>query len=353
MTTSHKVALLFGGRSGEHEVSVRSAQAVAHGLRQRHEVLLILVDRTGRWFLQPGPEPSEQGGEAIFIVPNHDERGALRRLSDASVVARPDVWFPVMHGTYGEDGTIQGLLELAGVPYVGSGVAGSAAGMDKDLMKAVFGAAGLPQVPYRVLRQPQDARGALEGLRFPVFVKPANLGSSVGISKVKRQEDLRAALDEAFRYDVKVLIEEGLDVREIEIAVLGNDDPEASVPGEIIPDREFYDYDSKYSSDSKTRLEIPAQLEPAVAQQVRELAVKCFRAIDAAGLSRVDFFVEKTTGRVFLNEINTLPGFTSISMYPKLWEATGVAYADLLERLLALGIERHARRSSLRTDFRA
>jgi D-alanine-D-alanine ligase len=350
MTTSPpRVALLFGGRSGEHEVSVRSAQSVARGLAARHAVSPIFIDREGTWRLQPGAEPQGEGGEPVFVSSAPLDRGRLRRVADASVAAEPDVFFPVLHGTYGEDGTVQGLLELAAVPYVGSGVAASAAGMDKELMKALFAQAGLPQVPYRVVRRGEPTPD-LRALGLPVFVKPANLGSSVGVSKVKRWEDLGPALETAFSFDRKVVVEAGVDAREIELSVLGNDAPTASVPGEIVPDREFYDYDSKYSADSKTELRIPAALDPAQVREVQALAVRAFRAVDAAGYSRVDFFLERGSGRFVLNEINTIPGFTSISMFPKLWEASGLAYGDLLARLVALGLERHRERSVLSTQ---
>jgi D-alanine-D-alanine ligase len=344
-----KVAVLFGGRSGEHDVSLRSAQSVAAALRPRHEPVLVLVDREGDWWLQHGAAPQDRGGVPVFLAPSPGDRGRLRHLGDAAVASEPDVFFPVLHGTYGEDGTVQGLLELAGVPYVGSGVAASAVGMDKALMKAVFGAAGLPQVAYRVLRSPAEADAAAASLRWPVFVKPANLGSSVGISKVDGPEALGPAVTAAFAYDTKVLLEQGVPVREIECSVLGNERPEASVPGEVVPDREFYDYDSKYSAASRTVLKIPAPLPAAAAEEVRRMAVAAFQAVDAAGFARVDFFVERDTGRVLLNEINTIPGFTSISMYPKLWEASGLPYADLLARLVDLARERHRSRASLRT----
>jgi D-alanine-D-alanine ligase len=348
-----KIALLFGGRSGEHEVSVRSARSVASALSSSHDVMPVLIDRAGRWWLQEGAEPQAEGGTPVFLVPSPGEGGGLRRLADASVVTRPDIYFPVLHGTYGEDGTIQGLLELAAVPYVGSGVAASAGGMDKAFMKALFTAAGLPQVPYRVVRSVAEAEAAARDLRLPLFVKPANLGSSVGISKVKRLEDLPAALEMAFAYDSKVVLEEGAEVREVEVSVLGNGNPEASLPGEIVPDREFYDYDSKYSADSRTELKIPAPLGEQTTRELRALAVRVYQAVDACGFARIDFFVEKGTDRVLVNEINTIPGFTSISMFPKLWEATGVGYRELVGRLVELGLERHREPSRLRTDFRS
>jgi D-alanine-D-alanine ligase len=352
--SSRTVALLFGGRSGEHEVSLRSAASVARGLSARHEVLPILIDKQGRWFLQQGPEPKAEGGTAVFLVPSPEDHGRLRRLADATPAAAPDIYFPVLHGTYGEDGTVQGLLELASVPYVGAGVAASAAGMDKELMKALFAQAGVEQVRYRVLRSRDAATQAelLESLGLPVFVKPANLGSSVAVSKVKTPAQLGPALELAFAYDRKVIVEAGIDAREIEVSVLGNDDPAASLPGEIVPDREFYDYDSKYSAESRTELKIPAPLDAATTASLKARAVGAFRAVDAAGYARVDFFLERGTGRVLVNEINTIPGFTSISMFPKLWAASGLGYEDLLDRLLDLGHERHAARARLRTEYR-
>jgi D-alanine-D-alanine ligase len=344
-----QVALLFGGRSGEHEVSVRSAVSVAQGLARDHDVRPVLIDREGQWLLQEGHAPQAAGGGPVFLAATPGDHGRLRSLADATVVAEPHVYFPVLHGTYGEDGTVQGLLELAGVAYVGSGVAASAAGMDKELMKALFAQADLPQVPYRVLRRGDDT-STVRDLGFPMFVKPANLGSSVGVSKVKHEADLAAALALAFSYDRKVIVEAGVDAREIELSVLGNDAPEASVPGEIVPDREFYDYDSKYSADSKTELLIPAPLDDVTREAAQSLSRRAFRAVDAAGYARIDFFLERGSGRLLLNEINTIPGFTSISMFPKLWEASGVSYADLLSRLVTLGTERHRERAGLRTQ---
>ena len=353
MNPRRKVALLFGGRSGEHEVSLRSALSVAEGLAERHEVLPLLVEKSGAWRLQPAGAPRPDGGEPVFLAASPEDGGRLRSLGDARELARPDVFFPVLHGTYGEDGTVQGLFELASVPYVGAGVLASAASMDKAIMKSLFAEAGLPQVEHRVLRA-RDAAAEAELVRelgLPLFVKPANLGSSVAVSKVKTREALAPALELAFAYDRKVVVERGHDVREIEVSVLGNEEPAASVPGEIVPDREFYDYDSKYSAESRTELHIPARLTPAESDAVRSLALRAFRAVDAAGYARVDCFVEKAGGRLLLNEINTIPGFTSISMYPKLWQASGLAYGELLARLVALGVERHGARARLRTHY--
>jgi D-alanine-D-alanine ligase len=352
-----QVALLFGGRSGEHEVSLVSGASVAGALAERHDVIPVLIDREGRWLLQPALAP--EGGEPVFLSPSPADRGALRRMSDAAVLARPDAFFPVLHGTFGEDGTVQGLLDLAAVPYAGSGVAASAAAMDKELMKALFTAAGVPQTPYRVLRGGETAGhsaagvGIIEELGLPVFVKPANLGSSVGVSKVKKASELAAALELAFAYDRKVVVEAAVkDNRELEVSILGNDDARASVPGEIVPDREFYDYDSKYSPQSRTQLLIPAPLDAAVSAEVGRLGVAAFRAVDAAGYARVDFLLDRATGKILVNEINTIPGFTSISMFPKLWAASGVPYAELVARLVSLALERHAERARLRTDYR-
>jgi D-alanine-D-alanine ligase len=353
MSPRPTVALLFGGRSGEHEVSLRSATSVAQGLAARHDVVCVLIDKQGNWLLQPGPLPRPAGGEPVFLAPAPGDGGALRRLADARETARPDVYFPVLHGTYGEDGTVQGLLELAAVPYAGAGVAASAVAMDKAMMKALFERAGLEQVPHRVLlrRDPAGERRLLDELGLPLFVKPANLGSSVGVSKVKNADALAPALELAFSYDRKVVVERGLEVREIELSVLGNEEPEASVPGEIVPDREFYDYDSKYAADSHTGLLIPAPLDAAATAQAQRLAIAAFQAVDAAGYSRVDLFLEKGSGRLLVNEINTIPGFTSISMFPKLWLASGLAYEELLARIVALALARHARSMRLRTDY--
>lgn len=355
MTARLRVALLFGGRSGEHEVSLVSAASVAAGLHSRHDVACVLIDKAGRWLLQEGEVPRPSGGEPVFLAPVPGDGGRLRRLADARELARPDVFFPVLHGTYGEDGTVQGLFELAAVPYVGAGVAASAVSMDKAMMKALFARAGLPQVEHRVLRRrdPEEEARVLADLGLPVFVKPVNLGSSVAVAKVKAKDELGPALDAALAYDRKAIVEKGVAAREIEVSVLGNDVPAASVPGEVVPDREFYDYDSKYSAESRTVLFIPARLPASVAEEVRRLGVAAFRAVDAAGYARVDFFLEKETGRLLVNEINTIPGFTSISMYPKLWEASGLPYPDLLARLVTLGIERHAARARLRTDYRS
>jgi D-alanine-D-alanine ligase len=320
-----RVGVIFGGRSGEHEVSLVSGRAVMANLdRRKYQVTPILISRDGQW------------------TPDWT---ALRRL---------DVVFPVLHGPYGEDGTIQGLLEMLGLPYVGSGVLGSAAAMDKDIAKRLFVSAGLPVAPYLSLEQSEWTRSPAKtatriqkALRYPVFVKPANMGSSVGISKVRERTGLAAALREAFRFDDKLVIEQGLDAREIECAVLGNRDPQAAAPGEVIPGREFYDYAAKYA-DAGSRTLVPAPIPAPVARKVRELAVRAYQACGCEGLARVDFFLERRTGQLYLNEINTMPGFTSISMYPMMWAAGGLRFPALLDRLIGLALERARRRGRRR-----
>ncbi|HEX6853356.1 MAG TPA: D-alanine--D-alanine ligase family protein [Candidatus Polarisedimenticolaceae bacterium] len=353
-----RVGLLFGGASVEHEVSVVSARGVAAALdAAKFECVCLAVTGDGRWLLPeagaavlaakaprveaPAPDP----GGRIVVDPGGG--GLVAQGNGEGTRSVPiDVVFSVMHGWGGEDGRVQGLLELAGVPYVGAGVLGSAVGMDKRVAKQVFEAHGLPVGPWLAIDRdawssdPRSAREAVgAATAWPVFVKPANGGSSVGISKVKAAQELDAALEEAFRHDRTAVVEQGLDVREIEVAVLGNGSPEASVPGEIVPSNEFYDYAAKYLDNAST-LRIPAPLDAATAQRVRTLAIEAFRALDLAGLARVDFFLENGSGKLFVNEVNTLPGFTPISMYPKLWEATGLAYPLLLERLIELALER-------------
>jgi D-alanine-D-alanine ligase len=360
-----RVVVLFGGRSGEHEVSLASANGVMDALDPDHyEVLPVGITKTGNWLFDGNPmqkllagndtetattpleveaELVQQSGTALVATPRTEMTGA-------ATLASADVIFPVLHGPHGEDGTVQGLFEVAGIPYVGSGVTGSAVGMDKGMMKALFANAGLPQLPYVVVTRHQWQNnpdrviaGLEETLPYPMFVKPANLGSSVGISKVRNADDLREGLTVAAGYDRRIIVEQGLDKpREIEVAVLGNDDPEASVAGEIVPlDKyEFYDYESKYS-DGQADLRIPAPISDSAMAEVRQMAVRAFQAIDAAGLSRVDFLLDRETGRFYLNEINTMPGFTPTSMYPKLWEATGVPYGALVGKLVELAIERH------------
>ena len=363
-----RLALLYGGRSGEHDVSIASATSVMQAIdRDKYDVLPVYLTPEGRWL--PGVEPARLTAGArpaaapVALFSSDPQQPGLLPLSEAPAVQPEraqavDVVFPLLHGTYGEDGTVQGLLELANVPYVGSGVLGSAAGMDKDVMKTLFAAAGLPVAPHLLVRRheweqrPATVRDrVLQTLPLPVFVKPANLGSSVGISKVGDAAGLSAALDLACRYDRRVLVEQGLDCREFECSVLGNDDPQASVIGEIIPSREFYDYQAKYSDDEASELRIPADIDAALADDLRAMAVTAFQAVDAAGLARVDFFFETSTGKPYVNEINTLPGFTTISMYPKLWAAGGLSYAHLIDNLVRLAIERHQDRQRSLTVY--
>jgi D-alanine-D-alanine ligase len=383
-----RVGILFGGRSGEHEVSLLSAASVFNAIdKSKYEVVPIGITKQGHWVtavdaerllkgkaadheerhLRAGDPEATPGaavlatGESVVVPPEPHQPGSsmaafqtdnaiFRRAADRTI--NVDIIFPVLHGTFGEDGTIQGLLELADLPYVGAGVLGSAAGMDKDIMKALFRAADLPIVKHvTVLRgdweaEPKKVQKLVESkLKYPVFVKPANLGSSVGISKAHDRKELGPAIDEAARFDRKIVIEQGVGgrkqkAREIECSVLGNDKPEASVPGEIVPGQEFYDYNAKYL-DEGSQLIIPAKLSKAEAKKVRQLAIAAFKAVDCSGLARVDFLMDPKTRKIYLNEINTMPGFTSISMYPKLWAATGVTYPELIERLIQLGLERH------------
>lgn len=379
MGRRRRVGVIFGGRSGEHEVSLASAYSVMTALDpERFEVVPIGIAKDGRWLLGADAWPTLRQAARLALGPGEEDGQVPRGVLDLADARRDDLvpcdggrietttggWlrqldvvFPVLHGTYGEDGTVQGLLELAGVPYVGAGVAGSAVAMDKILCKQILAAAGIPQCRYlAVLRRewetrPEEVAARVDALGYPCFVKPANLGSSVGITKVHHPGELADALDEAARYDRRLIVEEGLqNVREIEISVLGNDDPIASVPGEVIPCREFYDYEAKYLA-GESQILIPADLPPEVAQRIAELAVAAFRALDLAGMARIDFFVGRDDYAVYLNEPNTIPGFTPISMYPKMWEASGLPYRELLTRLVDLAIERHEDRARSRTSI--
>lgn len=355
-----RVGVIYGGRSGEHEVSVASAASIFKHLdRERYEAVPMRIEKSGQWVLGGGVPEMLSAADVV------EQRGteALQVVDASAAVSREglDIVFPVLHGPYGEDGTVQGLLELAGIPYVGSGVLGSAVGMDKAVMKTLFAAQGLPIVPHiTVMRHEWTSQtGAVTEravtLGFPLFVKPANLGSSVGISKVKSASELVAAMDLAFQFDRKVVIETGVPhAREIECAVLGNDEPEASVPGEIIvthPDG-FYSYDAKYIDPDGATWKIPADIPSEAADRVRRLSVEAFRALDLAGMARVDFFLDGKGGALYLNEVNTIPGFTTISMYPKMWAESGLPYPALLDRLITLALERHGERQALRTSVK-
>ncbi len=365
-----RVAVIFGGKSGEHEVSLLSAASVIEALpKHKYEVVPVAINKSGRWMLGDRAvqmlkgalqSPAGAAAEEKLVVLADGDRGLMEvDLARGQRLSEPvDVVLPILHGTYGEDGTVQGLLELADVPYVGAGVAASAVGMDKVLMKALFRDAGLPVVDSTFYlrgewrRDPARVRREIEArFGYPCFVKPANLGSSVGVSKVHDAGELETALALAARYDRKIVIEQAAsNAREIECSVLGNDEPIASLPGEIVPSREFYDYAAKYV-DEDSRLLIPAPLDEETTLRVRDLAVKAFKAIDCAGMARVDFFLDRAEGKVYVNEINTIPGFTKISMYPKLWEASGIPYPELLDRLIQLAIERHRDKRESATSY--
>ena len=343
-----KVGLLFGGCSGEHEVSLVSAKAIASALTkggnlEKYEVIPVYIDKQGSWHSGETAQQALTTGQPLETVANPNRWQFPAQLSEI------DVWFPILHGPNGEDGTVQGLLTLMQVPYVGSGVLGSSVGMDKIAMKTAFTQAGLPQVKYLAVTRsqvwsspcifPKLCDEIEETLTYPCFVKPANLGSSVGIAKVRNRQELETALDNAASYDRRIIVEEGVIAREVECAVLGNDYPKASVVGEITFDSDFYDYETKYT-EGLAQLNIPAQLPDEVTTQIQEMAIKAFQAVDASGLARVDFFYVEATREIFLNEINTLPGFTSTSMYPRLWDATGVSFPELVDRLVTLARER-------------
>jgi len=368
LTKKLRVGVIFGGRSGEHEVSLRSAESVINAMdKSRYEVVPIGITKDGGWLISanaaallPEAVMASSNPKQVAIIGDPTRRG-LTRLDERKrlLPSEPlDAVFPVLHGTYGEDGTIQGLLEMAGVPYVGCGVLASATGMDKIAMKQLFERAGLTLIEYDwFLRSAWEANpdGIIKRIRrslgFPVFVKPANLGSSVGISKAGNVQELRAAIDDAARYDRKVVVERAVDGREIEVSILGNDHPQASLPGEIITGHEFYDYEDKYI-DTTSRTEVPAKLPKKIIDRIQRDGIRAFQAIDGSGLARVDFFVERLTNRVIINEINTMPGFTSISMYPKLWQASGIPYSELIDRLIQLAIERHRDKSRNLTSYK-
>ncbi len=363
MSRRIRVGVLFGGRSGEHEISLISARSVMRVMDpEKYEVVPIGITKEGRWLASGDPMAAlSQGDEGlsspVALLGDPDCRGvlSLKELEPhlaRALLAQLDVVFPVLHGPYGEDGTVQGLLDLAGIPYVGAGVAASALGMDKVLFKDVMRAHGIPVVKYIVIKRREwerDPEGVLnrveQELGYPVFTKPANLGSSVGVNKCRNREELARGLADAAQYDRKLLVEAAVpQAREIEVSVLGNDDPIASVPGEIIPSREFYSYAAKYldDGDRASQLLIPAPLPEEVAERARELAIRAYLAVDCAGMARVDFLLSRETGELYVSELNTIPGFTAISMYPKLWEASGIPYPELIDRLIGLALERRA-----------
>jgi len=382
MTTTKKrlrVGVLFGGRSGEHEVSLVSAASVIRGLDpDKYEAVPIGISKEGHWLTAAAsgakldaasgaksnaaqkmlPEVLKAGQRVVMAAdPTDAALIPLDRSAGGGGGQRLDVVFPVMHGTYGEDGTIQGLLDLAGLPFVGAGVLGSAIGMDKDVAKKLLQHANIPVVPWVTVyradweRDPKSVQKQIEKkFRYPVFVKPATLGSSVGMTKVHSREELAPALNLASEFAMKILVERAVNAREIEVSVLGNHDPKASVPGEIVPHREFYDYTAKYLEEG-TALLIPAKLKPAQVKKIQALAVSAFRTLELSGMARVDFFLEKKGGKLYLNEVNTIPGFTSISMYPKLWEASGIPFRELIDRLIALALEVHAEKARTKYEI--
>ncbi len=381
MAEKLRVGVIFGGRSGEHEVSLVSAQGIMKALdKEKYEIIPIGITKDGHWLtsgepmklLQSSPSvpPAKGAGEQGSRSPEQGEGTGAGERGLGPVDRRElvpgtretgfpqvDVVFPVLHGPYGEDGTVQGLLELADIPYVGAGVLGSALGMDKIAMKAIFRSQGLPVVEYLGLKRKdweRDPEAMMEQIEkelgYPCFIKPVNLGSSVGITKVHERSELAPALNLATRYDRKILAEQAVNAREIEVSVLGNDDPIASVPGEIIPCREFYDYIAKYI-DNRSELIIPADLSPELTRRIQELAIAAFLASDCAGMARVDFLLDKDTAQLYVSELNTIPGFTPISMYPKLWEASGISYSELIDRLIELALERHADDSRSETSY--
>src|SRR3990167_7896439 len=358
-----RVGILFGGKSAEHEVSLRSARNVMDAIdKEKYEVVPIGITKGGRWLL-PNPTQflsennkfgiivSEGSAEGVALIPQSE--GKLATFSGDRAINSIDVIFPVLHGTFGEDGTVQGLLKLADIQFVGAGVLGSAVGMDKDVQKRLLRDAGIPVANFLVFREkhnPTDYQKIVAELGSPFFVKPANLGSSIGISKVYSEREFRNAVEDAFQYDTKILAEQFIKGREIECAVLGNDDPQASVPGEIIPHRDFYSYEAKYIDEDGAGLEVPAKISEDTAKKIQNMAIAVFKILSCEGMGRVDFFL-KEDGDVVVNEINTIPGFTSISMYPRLWQASGMPYSQLIDRLIQLAIERFEREQKLKTSY--
>ncbi|MAF79626.1 D-alanine--D-alanine ligase [bacterium] len=361
-----RVCLLFGGKSGEHEVSLQSAKSIYEKLdKEKYDVLLVGIDKDGQWLLGDAANYllNEENPKLIALNKVNakpvtaivkQESAELISIQSGKGLGSVDVFFPITHGTYGEDGALQGFLELLDTAYVGAGVLGSAVGMDKDVMKKLFKDAGLEVGKYvagtRKTLTSDALQTAIKELGFPIFVKPANLGSSVGISKAKNEEDLKAAMDDAFQYDTKIVLEEFIPGREIELSVLGNDEPIASIPGEVLPNHEFYSYEAKYIDENGAGLEIPAKISEDKVKEVQKLAVRAFQSLDLLGMARADFFL-KSDGAFVVNEVNTLPGFTKISMYPKLWELTGIPFSELLDKLIELAIEKRAEKDKLKRTF--
>ncbi len=365
-----KIGVLYGGRSGEHNVSLCSAASVVSALDQdKYEVIAIGIDKDGRWYVQDKAEivPNKDFGQILslkkrgkWLVNHFEQENKLHvyNIENNNEEVIVDIVFPVLHGTYGEDGTMQGLLELAMVPYVGADVAGSAVGMDKDIAKRLLKEADIPVVPSITISKHQwevnsgiIIQDALCTLGMPLFVKPLCTGSSVGVNKVKTKELLPEAIAFAFQFDTRIMIEKAIDCREIECAILGNENPSASILGEIIPNHEFYSYEAKYIDPNGAAIKIPADIDETLADLIRTAAVKGYRALACSSLARVDFFLDKNSNEFYLNEINTLPGFTSVSMYPKLWEASGLKYSDLLDKLIALALERHRNKMNVKTEM--
>jgi D-alanine-D-alanine ligase len=358
-----KVGILFGGKSAEHEVSLQSAKNVVDAIdKDKYEVALIGIDKTGKWllpnksqFLLNANDPkliklNKASEESVALVPQSG--GELTNLSNQNSNYSIDVVFPILHGPFGEDGTVQGLLKLAGVPFVGASVLGSAIGMDKDVMKRLLRDANIPIADFLAFKRKDkiNFEEISKKLGLPFFVKPANLGSSIGINKVKNKKDFPKAVKEAFQYDTKIIIEEYILGRELECSVLGNQNPVASAVGEVIPHQEFYSYEAKYIDENGATLEIPAKINSKTVKGVQELAIKTFKTLSCEGLGRVDFFL-KDNGKLIVNEINTIPGFTKISMYPRLWGASGISYTELINRLIELAIERFKREQKIKTSY--
>ncbi len=361
MKRKKRIAILFGGRSAEHEISLQSAENVYDAIdKKKYDIVLIGIDKKGKWHNTLSLKEISESSSDVLLQPARLAENAVKSLkprantSITQVINALDVVFPVLHGPYGEDGSVQGLLKLINVPYVGAGILASAVGMDKDIMKRLLRDAGLPIAKFLVYEEQDREQINFERVKkelgLPVFVKPANLGSSVGVSKVQNESELRKAVEEAFQFDRKLLIEECIHGREIECSVLGNEHPIASLPGEVIPQKGFYSYEAKYLDENGAILEIPAKLDKDIVRRIQAIALKAFKTLCGEGMSRVDMFLQN--GKIYVNEVNTIPGFTRISMYPKLWEASGISYSELIDRLIDLAIERFQREQKLKTSYK-